>query len=225
VNYFGGTSVFNNLQSTTGLNLVHIGTGGIGAASTTYTGQWTGMKIDPTFGSGSTTVYNATLPEAVIYSTPTINVSTSSTGFYCEICSQPVETSVGAGVTNYFLYHKNAAGTLTYDVTENGLESFVGNQSIGTKFTTSGCSVSSTTGGATAGKMTLGASTCSVTITMNGATGITAVNGWSCRANDQTTAAGNTGLYFSGSNTTTATLVVPATAGSTDVIDFACTAF
>jgi hypothetical protein len=54
---------------------------------------------------------------------------------------------------------------------------------------------------------------------------LTATNGWSCRANDETTAAGNTGLYFSGSNTTTATLVVPATAGSTDVIDFSCMAF
>lgn len=95
-------------------------------------------------------------------------------------------------------------------------------QSAGTKFTTSGCSVSSTTGGATSGKFTLGANTCSVIITMNGATGLTAPNGWSCRANDQTTAAGNTTLYFSSNNATTATLSVPATAGTTDVIDFAC---
>lgn len=73
--------------------------------------------------------------------------------------------------------------------------------------------------------MTLGANTCSVTITMNGATGLTAPNGWSCKANDETTAAGNTQLYFSANNTTTATLSVPATAGSTDVIDFACMAF
>lgn len=98
-------------------------------------------------------------------------------------------------------------------------------QSVGTKFTTSGCSVSSTTGGATAGKMTLGANTCSVVITMNGASGLTASNGWSCHANDETTAAGNTQLYFSANNATTATLSVPATAGTTDVVDFACTAF
>lgn len=99
-----------------------------------------------------------------------------------------------------------------------------GMQSTGTKFTTSG-STSSTTGGATAGKMTLSANSVSITITMNGATGLTATNGWSCHANDQTTAAGNTGLYFSSSNATTAVMVVPATAGTTDVIDFACTAF
>src|SRR5262249_31586591 len=37
--------------------------------------------------------------------------------------------------------------------------------SAGTKFTTTGCSISSTTGGATAGKFTLGANTCTVVIT------------------------------------------------------------
>ena len=41
-------------------------------------------------------------------------------------------------------------------------------------------------------------------------------------ANDETTAAGNTLLYFSANSATTATLSVPATAGTTDVIDFAC---
>jgi hypothetical protein len=95
----------------------------------------------------------------------------------------------------------------------------------GTKFTTSGCSVSATTGGASVGKMTLGANSCTVVITMSGATGATAPNGWSCWQNDETTAAGNTGLYESGSNTTTASIVIPATAGTTDVLDFGCVAF
>lgn len=99
-------------------------------------------------------------------------------------------------------------------------------QSAGTKFTASGCtSITSTSGGASAGKFTIGANTCTVVITINGATGLTAANGWSCHANDETTAAGNTGLYFNTNNTTTATLTVPAAAAASDVIDFACTAF
>ena len=46
-----------------------------------------------------------------------------------------------------------------------------------------------------------------------------------CRANDETTAAGNTGLYFSTNGTTTATLTVPATAAANDIIDFGCQPF
>jgi hypothetical protein len=95
--------------------------------------------------------------------------------------------------------------------------------SSGTRFTATGCtSITSPVGGAAAGKFTIGASGCTVVITMNGATGITAPNGWSCHANDETTAAGNTGLYFSANNATTATLTVPAGALANDVIDFGC---
>jgi len=97
-------------------------------------------------------------------------------------------------------------------------------EAIGTKFTVFGCSVSATTGAASAGVMTLGANTCSVVITMNGATGVSAAHGWSCHANDETTAAGNP-VYETGSTATTATLAVSALAGSTDVVDFACLAY
>ncbi len=97
-------------------------------------------------------------------------------------------------------------------------------QAGGSTFTASGCSNGTLVGGATAGKMTLGANSCSVTITMGSSQ--TAAHGWSCGANDQTTAAGNTQLYFTtGGSTTTAVLSVPATAGTTDVIDFRCTAY
>jgi hypothetical protein len=99
-------------------------------------------------------------------------------------------------------------------------------ETVGTKFTASGCSISATVGGATAGHFKIGAIACTVTITMNGATGFTANNGYSCHANDETTVGGNTGLYFSANSTTTATLTVPPTgAASGDVIDFACTPF
>lgn len=96
----------------------------------------------------------------------------------------------------------------------------------GTKFTATGCtSITSTVGGATAGKFVIGATTCTVVITLGGATGFTAPNDWSCHANDRTTAAGNTGLYFSATSTTTVTLTVPVTAAASDTIDFACSPF
>lgn len=102
----------------------------------------------------------------------------------------------------------------------------VGLEAEGVKFTATGCtSITSTLGGATAGSFVIGANSCTVAITMNGATGYTAHNGWSCHANDKTTAAGNTGLYFSANSATTATLTVPSGAAVSDVIDFACTAF
>ena len=93
--------------------------------------------------------------------------------------------------------------------------------SNGTKFTTTGCSVSSTTGGATAGVFTLGANSCTVIVTLNGATGFTATNGWQCWAVDRTAPTiligGN-----SSSTSTTASFVIPAGAGATDVIGFGC---
>ena len=96
--------------------------------------------------------------------------------------------------------------------------------SVGTKFTTSGCSVSSTTGGATAGKFTVGANTCTVVVTLNGATGVTAPNGWACTANDETSTT-VFAIQQTASNATTASFSIPATAGATDVINFGCTGY
>ena len=90
----------------------------------------------------------------------------------------------------------------------------------GTKFTISGCSAGTTVGGATAGTFTLGADTCDVVITMNGATGLTAPTGWSCWASDQTDQ--TVLIQQKSSTTTTATLAIPAAAGTTDVIRFGC---
>ncbi len=92
--------------------------------------------------------------------------------------------------------------------------------SSGTKFTTTGCSVSSTTGGATAGTFTIGAKSCSVIITINGATGLTAPNGWACSASDTTDP--TILISQTASSTTTATLSIPAGAGATDVVSVKC---
>lgn len=92
--------------------------------------------------------------------------------------------------------------------------------STGTKFTTSGCSVSSTTGGAAAGTFTIGAANCTVVVTINGATGLTAPNGWSCAADD--TSALTILVSQSSSSQTTASFNIPVTAGNTDVVKFFC---
>jgi hypothetical protein len=97
-------------------------------------------------------------------------------------------------------------------------------QQAGTKFTTSGCSISSTTGGASAGTFTLGANSCTAIITMNGAGGSTATNGWSCQAHDRTAPTVLIGGESS-STTTTASITIPAGAGATDVISFSCTGY
>lgn len=93
----------------------------------------------------------------------------------------------------------------------------------GTKFTISGCSVSSTTGGAAAGTFTIGANTCTVVVTINGATGATAPNGWACSAEDQTALL--VLVSQSASTTATASFNIPATAGATDVIRFLCVGY
>src|SRR5262249_41906574 len=84
-----------------------------------------------------------------------------------------------------------SANAPTYTVESTGTHQIDGGIiSGGTKFTTSGCSVSATTGGAIAGTYTSGTTgTCTVVVTMNGATGVTAPNGWSCWAADLTTPA------------------------------------
>jgi len=90
----------------------------------------------------------------------------------------------------------------------------------GTTFTASGCSNGTLVGGATAGKFTVGANSCTVVVTMGNSA--TAPNGWFCSPQDQTTAELTAGVYQSASTTTTATFTVPVTAGATDVIGFAC---
>jgi hypothetical protein len=95
---------------------------------------------------------------------------------------------------------------------------------VGTKFTTSGCAISSTAGGATAGTFTLGANSCTAVVTFNGAAGTAALNGWTCQAHDRTAPT----VLIGGESTstiTTASIPIPAGAGATDVISFRCVAY
>ena len=89
----------------------------------------------------------------------------------------------------------------------------------GTKFTATGCSVNTLLGSGTAGTYKSGTTgTCTVVVTLNGGTGITAPTGWSCFANDRTTPADT--ITNTASTTTTATFYGTTVSG--DVIEFAC---
>lgn len=99
--------------------------------------------------------------------------------------------------------------------------------STGTKFTIAGtgCTPTTTTGGAATGLFTLATGPCtSVTVTINGATGLTAPTGWSCPAHDRTAPTVLIGGESS-SSATTATFTIPAGAGTADVISYSCTGF
>jgi hypothetical protein len=100
-----------------------------------------------------------------------------------------------------------------------GLLDAPGLVSSATKFTTSGagCTVTATTGGATAGSFTTTTTgTCTTTITMNGATGLTAPNGWSCFAAD-ITAAHLVDFNQTATTQTTCTIAGATTSGDTVV--------
>lgn len=86
-----------------------------------------------------------------------------------------------------------------------------------TKFTITGCSAGTTVGGATAGQFASGTTgTCTVVITMNGATGLTAPNGWACSASDIT--AGHLAVFTQSASTpTTCTISATTTSGDTVV--------
>lgn len=137
--------------------------------------------------------------------------STASTN-----CFSGGDTSISRAAANVLAVGTGSAGSTAASLRAASY------QSGGTKFTASGCSNSTTVGGATAGTFVSGTTgTCTVTITMNGATGLTAPNGWSCHASDQTTPANL--IAQSASSTTTATIT--GTTVTNDVISFSCMAF
>lgn len=105
------------------------------------------------------------------------------------------------------------APSYTLDVT--GAIAANGDICNGTKFTTTGCAVSATTGGSCAGTYTSGTTgTCTVVITINSTQ--PAPNGWACFANDRTT---NTDIINNSASTqTTCTLSGPTVSG--DVISW-----
>jgi len=119
---------------------------------------------------------------------------------------------------------RNAAGVIelgsgTACGTSGGLL-LAGEISEGTKFTASGCSNSTTAGGASAGSFKSGTTgTCTVTVTMGNS--LTAPNGWVCKVWDTTT---TTDIIAETAFTTTSA-TFSGTTVSSDVIIFGCQGF
>lgn len=129
---------------------------------------------------------------------------------------------VASGTTAGTVFTRQADGAISLSTGSSGSGgklTLAGLISGGTKFTLSASvgSADTTVGGATAGSFvsrTTGAIT--IVLTFNGATGLTAPNGWFVRANNLTTTANP--VTQSATSTTTAT--VTATTVSGDVINF-----
>ncbi len=140
----------------------------------------------------------------------------------CNRGTQLVSTSA-TNSNSYWGLNCTAPTGTTMDVRFNGVTDLQvpGIISTGTRFSVSGCSATATSGGATAGLITLGANSCTVVVTP---TGITAPSGWTCSAHDRTAPTVLIGGESS-STTTTASIPIPAGAGTTDVISFSCTAY
>lgn len=230
-----------------GVNWLSVTRGTTTAISVISLGNATSNPNFTYLGSGSFTVSGliqsnssyrnvSTLPEyRMIESDQGTDLKNWSMQVNNSIWSLQTQTDAGGAGKNIITATRGATtvvASLEYgNTTDNPTHKFDGAATFtnavisgGTKFTTSGCSVSSTTGGATAGIFTLGANNCTVVVTMAGATGATAPNGWTCQAHDRT------GISVvidgeSSSTTTTASIVIPVTAGTTDVISFSCTAF
>lgn len=118
-------------------------------------------------------------------------------------------------------------GMLRYDSTLNVLEGYINSGWRGlmplfsgeTKFTITGCSATTTVGGSDAGTYTSGTTgSCAVIVTINGATGRTAPNGYACYAANQTTPAN----LITQTNTSTTTATITGTTVTGDIIRFGC---
>jgi hypothetical protein len=173
--------------------------------------SWSSTSQVQSFSASGSTAYR--------YFRFNVTAPASQLGFAQIVMSPPAFASGAAGDFYYATstntwYGPRPAGTtpvwpLALGPTSTG---------TGAKFSASGCSNTTTLGGATAGSYHSGTTgTCTVVIS----TGITAPNGWACGANDLTTPAD----VQPQTATTTTTATIAGTTVSGDVVDFHCVPF
>ena len=174
---------------------------GSGSGVPSITGTQYQVLVNGVYGVAETTASTLTLPSVVETSDFASTASTTATAF------QTAGAQSGSFIVTGYgdVFHQMSLG--------------MGVISEATKFTISGCSAGTTVGGAAVGSFKSGTSgTCTVTITIDGATGLfseqTPPNGWYCFATDVTTAADS--MKMTTNSTTQCTL--SGTTVSGDVI-------
>jgi hypothetical protein len=190
----------------------------MGTSSTTYTGSWTGINDNISFGTATTSIYDAAAPMVSLLTDPIVDIGTSSTGFLCEICGKPTLTSVASGVTNYFLGHVPSGSALTaanfnFSVNEAG---GVAAATYGTTTNCSNAASPAVCSSAAAGAVTIAAGSTTVVVNTTAVTGNSEIF---LQADDSLTIAATT------CNSTLATLVgglavTARTAGTSFTISF-----
>lgn len=235
-----GTTSFRITGTPTGARVITIPDASLTLARTDAAQTFTGLQ---TFGTIAVADGSVGAP------TINFGAGTGSTNGFYNVNSNTFNMTAGGNLVSSFFYSGHAymsfaAGAVInwasnaslYEVsagilgigsgdsnTTTGALKLAGIISAGTKFTVaSGCAtISATVGGATSGEFaTTTTGVCAPVITMNGATGLTAPNGWSCWVNDRTS--GVMGSQTA-SSTTTATLKVTTTSG--DTVNFGCLAY
>lgn len=223
-------------SGTVDLNLAHGNTWtalqqfSVAGAASTPGFSWTGPPF--TGGSGTTD-----LPYAYINNGATgpttfstsgtefgINAPSGWAGNFLDFHVNGAAAVAGLSSNGSFTGRSFSANSGVAQLTNTGYMEGGAAQIIGGKFTTSGCSVSASTGGSSGGIFTLGANSCTVVVTMGTGVSTGASNGWTCQAHDRTASTVVIGGESS-STTTTASIIIPAGAGTTDVISFSCDAF
>lgn len=212
------------------------GTANITTLGTIGTGSWNATAIP--FGKGGTGLTSAaddttlvssgsawvakTLPDCTDTGGNHLNYTQSTNTFSCgTLANQTISTVnvTGSGAPSVGIYRPltNFLGFTTQNAFRGGFDANgafqinYGFNSQGTKFTASGCSNSSTVGGAVAGQFASGTTgTCTVVITLPASP-----NGWACSASDISTPANL--ISQSATSTTSCTITGSTTSGDTIV--------
>jgi hypothetical protein len=224
----GGSPAFSAVTAGSNTAALTVGTGG--SLAPTGTGTISANQVN-----GGTEPASAAVLGTNSSSQPVAAATTGSGSTVVLSASPALTTPTVAGFATGSLPTCNSGskGALAY--TTDGTPSFTfcngttWTSNGGTLFTMAGtgCTPTAATGDATGGSFTLASGPCTaVTVTFNGAVGMTAGHLWDCSVEDQTLQAA--GTWFgrwgqSSSTTTTAVIPIPAAAGTTDVITFSCT--
>lgn len=178
------------------------------AATTTTTYQKSAIAV------------NGNLNDAIVEGNHILNTAnTQIYGFYLNTGFTATNLLMTANDFSGTVHPADLLGTVVTSVIKNNI-----GIDQGTLFTVSGCSAHGPAGGALSGFFYSGTTgTCTATITLNGATGLsgTVPNGWFCSASDLS----NPSNQILQTGTSTATVILSGTTTTNDEIQFTCSSY